>query len=194
MDRLRKLVGVLVSALFAMLVVPIVGQFFVELAKERGWYAAPSAWVVSVLELITPITGSWWFLVSLGFFGGAAGAYWILDALPRPARAAKSALLEVAIHGPSRNPYSVREKNIARWSWLQAVYQTPRQPRQIPHTFIIVVFDNPVINPRFSVTSQGVVLPPHEVRFGNDRYAFIIIDGALQPGNIIIDVQARQKN
>jgi hypothetical protein len=190
----RKAVGMLATGLFAALVFPVVGEFSIEWAKERGWYDAPSALVSSVLATLAPITGSWWFLVTLGFCGGAAGAYWILEALPRPSRFAKSALLEVAIHGPGRNPYSVREENVARWSWLEAVYQAPRQAVHIPNTLIFVVFDNPISNPKFSVTSQGMVLPPHEVRFGNDRYALIIIRGALPPGSIVIDVRARQKS
>jgi hypothetical protein len=144
MEILRKAVGILVTGLFAALVFPVIGEFSIEWAKERGWYDAPSAQVASILETLAPVTGSWWFLVSIGFCGGVAGAYWILDALPRSPRAARSALLEVAIHGSGRNPYSVREDNIARWSWLQAIYQAPNQARQIPHTFIIVVFDNPI--------------------------------------------------
>ena len=185
--------GVLVTASFAALVVPVIGQFSIEFAKERGWYDAPSARVASILETLAPITGSWWFLVSLGFCGGAAGAYWVSEAWPRRRPVAKSALLELEIYGPGRNPHSIREENIARWCFIEAVYRIGQQARQIPHTFIVVVFDDPIIKPRFSVISQGMVLPQHEVRFGDDRFAFIIIDGHVPAGNITISVRARPK-
>jgi len=72
----------LAGAVATVAVVPLLGQFFVSLADEQGWYAHPSARVHAVLSALTAITASPWFHWLGGATIGFAGGVW-LDAIAR---------------------------------------------------------------------------------------------------------------
>jgi MFS family permease len=201
MVRRRPLIGILASTLFAvffaLLVAPVVGEFFVKWAEERGWYDTPSARVASMMEWLSPVTESWWFLVFLGFFGGATAVYWALEFLPKSPRLATSAVLEVSVYRGGRNAESIREENIGRWALVETSYDVRKQDgalaRSFFHTFIILTFDVPIQDPVFRVDAHNMQLPPHEIKFGNERFALVLFEGALLPGTVIISVRARKQ-
>lgn len=81
MTNTRRVIGLFVTILTAFLAAPVVGEFFVEWAKERGWYATPGARVTRALEGIQSLTDQWVFALVLGFAAGLATAYWLLPYL-----------------------------------------------------------------------------------------------------------------
>lgn len=53
MPSARKVIRIALSVLCALVIVPVVGGFFIEWAKERGWYDRPSEKIGAVMEFLT---------------------------------------------------------------------------------------------------------------------------------------------
>lgn len=186
------------TALFGLCIAPVVGQFFVELAQERGAYNQPWEKLQWGMNSLSSITSSWWFGLALGYLGGSVVALWILRLFPE-GREAKSAFLKLQTYGPAagRNPDATEERNVVRWHYMDSTYEVVRadgtKTRTVQHTFVLVVFDRPIPEPRCTITSQDMALPPHEARFSNEHYIYLIFNGPLPMGFVNIDVQSKRK-
>ena len=80
MQKARKFIRIATTWIlvgFALTILAsVVGEFFIELAKEQGLYENPSAKVASMMSLLAEIVRSWWFILALGVFLGAVVALW----------------------------------------------------------------------------------------------------------------------
>lgn len=78
---LRSTFRWIAAALFAVVIVPIVGDFFVELARQLGAYDNPEARVSAFVAFLIGITEQPWYSYSVvGVLGLVAGAWidWVL--------------------------------------------------------------------------------------------------------------------
>ncbi len=86
------------TAVVLLMVVPVVvsvaGQFFIEWARELGWYDQPSKTGASIMETLASITGSLWFLGPVFFLAGASTTLWLEHWLRRSDSAEASALID----------------------------------------------------------------------------------------------------
>jgi hypothetical protein len=62
--------------------VPVVGEWFVELAKEHGVYERPTEKLGNVMSWFSALTAAPWFYPTLTFFAGAALALWVAEMFP----------------------------------------------------------------------------------------------------------------
>jgi hypothetical protein len=72
------------SVLAAITVLPVVGQFFVALADERGWYKHPSEKVAQAVVLMGDLVGAAWFHWTAGILIGLAVGVWLDTIFGRP--------------------------------------------------------------------------------------------------------------
>lgn len=82
MQRFRLLVRWLLLALFGTVVVGvavgIVGEFFIEWARQEGWYDNPSGRAAAFAAMITNILMSnFWVPIGLAFLGGLTLGVWL---------------------------------------------------------------------------------------------------------------------
>jgi hypothetical protein len=83
------------TVLFAIVVVPILGEFAVELVREHGFYEHPTATLEAVMRLLTAIREHPWFLPTFCFVGGLVIGMW-LDAIAGRARKSKTTIDDAA--------------------------------------------------------------------------------------------------
>ncbi len=81
MHNFRKIIRWAAFALFMMVLLPIivsvVGEFFIELAREKGLYSDPSNRLDAAMIALTVFVTQTWLLVAAGFFGGLAAGLWL---------------------------------------------------------------------------------------------------------------------
>lgn len=82
MVDLKIVVRWLTAAAAAVVVIPVVGEWSVEFAREQGFYANPSRQVDAVIGLVGRLTAAQWFPWLGGVILGLAAGVW-LDALLR---------------------------------------------------------------------------------------------------------------
>lgn len=63
MFDLNKIVRYVLAALATFLIVPVGGEFFIELVREWGWLSNPSQKVKAVIDLISWLSGNWYFQI-----------------------------------------------------------------------------------------------------------------------------------
>jgi hypothetical protein len=66
---------------FSGLVYPVVSEFFIELAREHGWYDKPSDKVAAMTEWLSFVRETWFIASSTGVIGFALGVW--VDAILR---------------------------------------------------------------------------------------------------------------
>lgn len=85
---MRRFLRWLFLSIFATLLLAIIagvlGEFFIEVARERGWYDKPSATLGTMVMVLSSLVSSTWFLVGTGFWGGLTAGMW-LDTIMRRA-------------------------------------------------------------------------------------------------------------
>jgi hypothetical protein len=106
---------------------------------------------------------------------------------------AKEAVLELTTFEQNQQPNAAEEINIARWFYMDARYEvvkrsTGEKTSQYLSTFLFIIFDRPIANPRAEVTSKGMQLPPNEFKTLNERGAVILFNGKLAAGAVRIRV------
>jgi hypothetical protein len=72
----RLIVSWVLSALVVVGIVPVGGQFFIELAREQGIFEKPTSKIEDAINWLTPIVESWYFAAIIGFFLGIAVTLW----------------------------------------------------------------------------------------------------------------------
>ena len=80
---LRRTVRLVITGAFALMLVPVVGDFFVEIARENGLYNRPTARVQAVVDWAQSIFGEQGFFWLLFGLGGLAAGLWLDLALKR---------------------------------------------------------------------------------------------------------------
>jgi hypothetical protein len=84
--RMRRILRWLALGISSLLVLPIIGgvagEFFIELARERGWYDHPSQRLDAAVSTFSAFVTQPWFLVVTALFVGLALGAW-LDLLLR---------------------------------------------------------------------------------------------------------------
>lgn len=81
-NRLRIGLTWALILLIAPVIVSVLAEFFIELARERGLYDRPSETISNIMTALETVTGSWWFIAPGLLIVGAAGGLW-LDFLVR---------------------------------------------------------------------------------------------------------------
>lgn len=85
-SHIRAVVGVLATFVVAVVVTAPVGQFFISLADERGWYQHPSASASAMMALMKSLASAPWFhWFGGGIIGFVLGA-WFDSLAKRPLR------------------------------------------------------------------------------------------------------------
>jgi len=83
-SAIRKGATAVAAILATVLVAPVISEFFIEWAKEKGAYESPSQRVSNAMDALAALTQSWWFALVLGLFGGLAVALWFVRLFPEP--------------------------------------------------------------------------------------------------------------
>jgi len=58
------------SVLFAAILFPVAGEFFIEFGREQGWYANPTSRLAAYMSAAAEFTTQTWILVLAGFLAG----------------------------------------------------------------------------------------------------------------------------
>jgi hypothetical protein len=83
MSYVRRIALSLVATVFTIAFVAPLGQFFISLAEEYGWYQNPSAKVRTVIAFFAAIASSPWFHWAGGIIIGFAVGVWLDATLKR---------------------------------------------------------------------------------------------------------------
>lgn len=73
---MRKFIRWLIAALLTAFAVPLFSEFLIEWAKEKGFYANPTAKVDAAMSWISGLGESWWFALTFGCLLGSAAVLW----------------------------------------------------------------------------------------------------------------------
>lgn len=92
----RSLLRWLVTAIFILLVAPVVGDFFVELARELGLYNRPADRVQAVVDWAQSIFGEQGFFYTLFALGGLVVGLWLDPILKRAEPSEETAVERMA--------------------------------------------------------------------------------------------------
>ena len=68
---------VLFMVVLVPIIVSVVGEFFIELAREKGFYSDPSNRLDAAMTAFTTFVTQTWLLVAAGFFGGLVTGLWL---------------------------------------------------------------------------------------------------------------------
>lgn len=80
---IRWFATAVMAGLVLAIVFGVVGEFFIELARERGYYDNPSERMDTVMTAISAFVTRTWFLVLTGAVAGFAGGGWLDTVLRR---------------------------------------------------------------------------------------------------------------
>jgi hypothetical protein len=72
-----------VSAVLFGIALAIAAEFFIELARENGWYSNPSAKVGWAMSALSSLVANTWFMVSAGVVFGLTAGLWVDSVLRR---------------------------------------------------------------------------------------------------------------
>lgn len=82
-EALRRSLPIVASLLVALVVGPVIGEFFVKWAEESGWYAQPSQKAASTMSLVASFVTQAWFLSLTALVIGLAIGVWVDHLLRR---------------------------------------------------------------------------------------------------------------
>jgi hypothetical protein len=101
----RRISASLTVAFLLALVAGVVGEFFIELGKEKGWYDKPSARLDAFMNAFSDFVTQTWFLTIVAFLCGLTIGLWA-DYLMRRREASATllAIPESSIGAPSPAP------------------------------------------------------------------------------------------
>ncbi len=86
--RLRKILTVLTSVALLGIAVPVVAEFFIEWAREEGWYSQPGDTAERLMSIAADIALSHWTLYPVTLLLGVTIGLWV-DTLLRRSEKAK---------------------------------------------------------------------------------------------------------
>ena len=79
----RKVLWIAISILVALVFSQVIGEFFVELAREDGLYESPSRKIERVMNGLRWLLDQAWFWASFWFVCGAATGAWLGGSITR---------------------------------------------------------------------------------------------------------------
>lgn len=74
---LRRLVTAIASGLAIVVLYPVTSEFFIELAREWGWYEKPSHRLDVAMSAFSSFVSETWFFATTTFFVGLAVGMWV---------------------------------------------------------------------------------------------------------------------
>ncbi len=182
---MRKLLGWLLTALTAGMIIPVIGEFFVELAKERGWYDQPGAKVSFIVECLSAITDLPGFYTALGFVAGGWFFYWVFHRLMPPQEGGlkpgkNGAFLRLQFGADGATPNAIQTQNVWRWYALTTIFAgtVPAAPVMARSWTVFLTFDKPLDIKQVVVEADGP-LPIYEVKDTDSRSVVIAFMGDL---------------
>lgn len=196
---IRRIIGPLITILTGLMLFPVVGEFFVELAKERGWYEQPSAKVKFVIDGILAVTDLPGFYPALSFAAGLSIAYWLLQWLALPSKGAEKTTstetyLRLQFGTPPTLPVAENLSNIWRWYALANVRvligPNGEQRRRTEFWTVFLTLDRPVDVKQVIVETSSGVPPIYEVKDRDARSVVVVFNGDMADRLISIRVVA----
>lgn len=192
--RADRAFGWLFTALAGLMIFPVVGEFFVEWAKEGGWYNQPSAKVRFVVDCIRAITDLPGFYLAFAFIAGIALAYWLFRwFLPlrakTPGANAAETFLRLQFSADGSPSHAVELANVWRWYALGHVVVpviAGQRSQEIKTWVLFVTFEKPVDVKQIIIEASGL-LPRHEVKDRDARSIVIALMGDVM--NCTVDIR-----
>ena len=101
MDRIRQLVrwffAAVFFAIFVAIVAGVLGEFFIEWAREQGWYQNPSTRLDTAMTAFSDFVTQTWFISTGALLAGLAAGSWIDRWLRRFSKPKKRTLHNISI-------------------------------------------------------------------------------------------------
>jgi len=203
-QAIRRAVTTILAVLVTFVLAPVVSEFFIKLAEERGYYDQPSAKVASAMETLALITESWWFLVALGYVAGGASFMWIDYFLRRTERQRDETVLVKWV------PTSIRlQFRAGTHSVIQLANQNVQQfngerfnPRFLGQDgqllgeqvlwYFFLIFKKPTAYGQIIIDAGNATIPGYRVIHQGHFGAIIQVQGDI--GNIAVDIRCLQPN
>ena len=101
--------------------------------------------------------------------------------------AEESSSIDLMWHGDTRPPDMKSSVNIFRWYSLLTIIATPNKEsgiieQNIIKTTLLITFDKQTKVGTLKVTGENMIIPQHEVKEFNQRYAIIVFTGVVPVG------------
>jgi len=176
---------------------PVAGEFFVELAKEHGWYDQPSAKVKFVVDCILAVTDLPGFYPVLTFVAGLSVAYWLFQWLMPPPKSAEKApstdtYLRIQFGTPPTPPVSAGLSNIWRWYALASVRvlvgPNGNQERETSFWALFLTLDKAVDVKQVIVETLSGAPPSYEIKDRDARSVVVVFSGDMADRLVAIKV------
>ncbi len=193
----RKKIRPVVLALLGVVLLPIFGEFFVEFAREKGWYKNPSEQVEGIMNFISTITNLPYFYHFVVFIAGLSmGVSVDLFLRKRETPDAvyvNKAELRLRTFDDNRVPERISHINIWRWYILSNVFVPINRDTGEATTSVVtnlfVTFDRPVRVGSLLVSSPDFSLPQYEVKAFYGRFAIVAFTGEMPTGTLVLRVR-----
>lgn len=104
---------------------------------------------------------------------------------------AKSAHLKLHIYNDTRTPNRLSAQNIFRWYYLQhcvEINQLNDAQVKIINLTLFIAFEPDVVISTLQINSPDILLPPHEVKEFNQRFAIIVFSGQIPTGTLEVNL------
>lgn len=120
-NYLRRIIGQVGAVATALIIIPVIGEFFIKFAEEKGAYDQPSAKLEAVMSFLTALSEAWWYPWVAGMIVGFTIAAWIdpllrkkkTDALLDQSKCEiESAILKLSFVRGIDNPEVMERNNI----------------------------------------------------------------------------------
>ncbi|MCZ0811102.1 hypothetical protein N5A93_02555 [Roseovarius sp. EGI FJ00037] len=143
---LRKILYYTFAVVFSIVVTPVAGDFFVELARSRGFYDDPEATMSGVQEFMQIVNNTWWYPYIMGCVIGVGIGFVAHRMASTVDRRRNPPLTESALTLQYRRdlvPHEANNKNIFRWFSMKLVGRDNNGVENVHSTQIFVTFDKP---------------------------------------------------
>ncbi|MEC9368414.1 MAG: hypothetical protein VX871_06950 [Pseudomonadota bacterium] len=107
--RVRFWISIALAAIVIPIVVSVVGEFFIEWAREEGWYEKPSERIEGAMSALSAFVFQAWFLLIGAFVCGLSAGLW-LDVLLRKKEQVATISLPSGIMLAEEDPAETREQ------------------------------------------------------------------------------------
>ena len=155
------------------------------------------ALLFGVLQYYLPQFPSWaahtGILAGTFLLGMSASLFFVHRSRVSSKKPAKTAMLRLHVYSDQRVPEVLQSENVFRWYYLRQVIATiaqdGTQTAVFPTTTVFISFEPEVEVSMFRVRSPNLVLPAHEVKDFNQRFAIVAFGGQMAEGTLELAVQ-----
>lgn len=192
--RLPKLVRLLLYGLAAIIILPVVQEIPIEIARSLGLYDFPRE---GVREMLSNLAENTYYIIIAAFtIGMAVGAtiHWIATNIEKRRPSRKTARLVMYVPADSSVPSMAENYNVWRWFWFTYMVRgisddgSQRVLGEAPVLFIN--FDEPVAVTSLIIKSHDCVLPLYDIKEFKSRFAIIFFEHNFGPGTLEIEVRS----